>query len=79
MFLCVLMSLCVCLWRSNPPLRTKTSNEQEEESLDERPKNLMKQKQLITQHRDLAEKMEHPFSVLEKMSEPKSEGVLRTM
>ncbi|XP_040596938.1 uncharacterized protein LOC121138247 isoform X2 [Mesocricetus auratus] len=51
----------------------------EEESLDERPKNLMKQKQLITQHRDLAEKMEHPFSVLEKMSEPKSEGVLRTM
>ncbi|XP_040592653.1 uncharacterized protein LOC110343802 isoform X1 [Mesocricetus auratus] len=51
----------------------------EEESLDERPKNLMKQKQLITQHRDLAEKMEHPFSVLEKMSEPKSEGVLKTM
>lgn len=38
----------------------------------------MKQKQMITQHRDLAEMMEHPFSVLE-MSEPKSEVVLRSM
>ncbi|XP_040596507.1 uncharacterized protein LOC121137821 isoform X2 [Mesocricetus auratus] len=51
---------------------------QEEENLDERPKNLLKQKELITQHRDLAEKMEHHFSVLEKRSEPKSEGAPRT-
>ncbi|ERE88190.1 putative disks large-like protein [Cricetulus griseus] len=52
---------------------------QEEESLDERLKNLLKQEELITQHRELAEKMEHCFSVLEMRSEPKSGGALRTM
>lgn len=40
---------------SNPSLRTQSSNEKEEESLD-RVKNLGKQKELITQERDLPEK-----------------------
>ncbi|XP_040596680.1 disks large homolog 5-like [Mesocricetus auratus] len=38
---------------------------QEVENLDERLKNLLKQKELIAQKRALAEKMEHLFSVLE--------------
>ncbi|XP_040597239.1 disks large homolog 5-like [Mesocricetus auratus] len=41
---------------------------QEEESLDERLKNLLIQKILITQKRTMAEKMEHLFSVLEMRS-----------
>lgn len=47
--------MCVPVGMSNPSLRTQSSNEKEEESLD-RVKNLGKQKELITQERDLPEK-----------------------
>ncbi|XP_076400380.1 disks large homolog 5-like isoform X1 [Peromyscus maniculatus bairdii] len=39
--------------------------QQEQESLDERPKDLLKQKELVTQQEDLAEKLQHHFSVSE--------------
>ena len=49
----------------NPPVRTQSSNEQEQESLDEGLKNVLKQKELVTQHGDLAEKLQHHGSVPE--------------
>ena len=49
----------------NPPVRTQSSNEQEQESLDEGLKNVLKQKELVTQHGDLAEKLQHHLSVPE--------------
>ncbi|XP_059130014.1 disks large homolog 5-like isoform X2 [Peromyscus eremicus] len=42
---------------------------QEQESLDERLKNLLKQKEVVTQQGDLAEKLQHHFSVSEMRSE----------
>ncbi|KAM7321524.1 hypothetical protein ACRRTK_019616 [Alexandromys fortis] len=42
---------------------------QEQESLDERLKNLLKQEELATQKRDLAEKLQHHISVPEMRSE----------
>ncbi|XP_059108578.1 disks large homolog 5-like isoform X2 [Peromyscus eremicus] len=43
--------------------------QQEQESLDEILKDLLKQKELVTQQRDLAEKLQHHFSVTEMRSE----------
>ena len=51
------MSVCVYMGVGNPPVRTQSSNEQEQESLDEGLKNALKQKALVTQHGDLAEKL----------------------
>ncbi|XP_059129096.1 disks large homolog 5-like [Peromyscus eremicus] len=51
------------------PLRTQSSNAQEQENLEERLKDLLKQKELVTQQRDLAEKLQHHFSVSEMRSE----------
>ncbi|XP_059130022.1 uncharacterized protein LOC131919653 isoform X7 [Peromyscus eremicus] len=42
---------------------------QEQESLDERLKDLLKQMELVTQQEDLAEKLQHHFSVSEMRSE----------
>ncbi|XP_076400867.1 disks large homolog 5-like isoform X1 [Peromyscus maniculatus bairdii] len=42
---------------------------QEQESLDEKLKGLLNQKELVTQQRDLAEKLQHHFSVYEMRSE----------
>ncbi|XP_059129094.1 disks large homolog 5-like [Peromyscus eremicus] len=43
--------------------------QQEQENLEERLKDLLKQKELVTQQRDLAEKLQHHFSVSEMRSE----------
>ncbi|XP_076400166.1 uncharacterized protein LOC143267151 [Peromyscus maniculatus bairdii] len=43
--------------------------QQEQESLDEKLKGLLNQKELVTQQRDLAEKLQHHFSVYEMRSE----------
>ncbi|XP_052588293.1 RB1-inducible coiled-coil protein 1-like [Peromyscus californicus insignis] len=43
--------------------------QQEQENLEERPKDLLKQKELVTQQRDLAEKLQHHFNVSEMRSE----------
>ncbi|KAK7801483.1 hypothetical protein U0070_006646 [Myodes glareolus] len=58
-------SVCVYMGVGNPPVRTQSSNEQEEESLDEGLKNVLKQKELVTQHGDLAKKLQHHVSVPE--------------
>ncbi|XP_076400926.1 disks large homolog 5-like isoform X1 [Peromyscus maniculatus bairdii] len=42
---------------------------QEQESLDEKLKGLLNQKELVTQQRDLAEKLQHHFRVYEMRSE----------
>ena len=44
-------------------MRMQSSNEQEQESLDERLKNLLNQGKLATQQRDFAEKLQHHVSV----------------
>ena len=49
----------------NPGLKTQSSNKQEQENLDERLENLPKQKELVPQDRDSAEKLQHHFSVSE--------------
>lgn len=79
MYLCVFMSLYLSMWVSNPSLRTQSSNEQEQERLDERLENLQKQKELVTQQRDLAEKLQYHINVPEMRWEPRLRGVVRTM
>lgn len=64
-FMCIFLSVCVYMGVGNPPVRTQSSNEQEQESLDEGLKNGLKQKELVTQHGDLAEKVQHHASVPE--------------
>ncbi|XP_059130065.1 disks large homolog 5-like isoform X2 [Peromyscus eremicus] len=52
------------------PSRTRAQCQcQEQKSLDERLKDLLKQKELVTQQEDLAEKLQHHFSVSEIRSE----------
>ena len=46
-------------------MRIQSPNEQEQKSLDEGLKKPLKQKELVTQHRDLAEKLQHQISVPE--------------
>ncbi|XP_036034640.1 uncharacterized protein LOC118578093 [Onychomys torridus] len=48
--------------------------QQDQEHLDERPKDLLKQKELVTQQEDLADKLQHHFNVSE-MSPPKEKKV----
>lgn len=47
----------------NPPVRKQSSNEQEFKRLEESLQFLQKQKEMVTQERDLAEKLQHDFEV----------------
>ncbi|ERE87698.1 putative disks large-like protein, partial [Cricetulus griseus] len=58
---------------------------QEEDNMDERLKNLLKQKEVLTQQRELAEKLQHQFNISEMRPEetgdPKGviQGCLNTL
>ena len=45
----------------SPPLRTQFSNEQELKRLEERLQFLLKQKEVITPEKDMAENLQHHF------------------
>lgn len=78
--LCSWVPLCVCMWANNPSLEHNLLINKKQESLkNERLKNLLKQKQLVTQQSDLAEKLQPHFSVFKMKYEPKPEGAVRML
>lgn len=57
----------MCVHMSDQPSNEiQSSNVQDQESLDERMKNLLKQEELVTQKRELAEKLQPHVKVPER-------------
>lgn len=58
---CVHVRVCTC----TTPVSTQYSDEQEQDVLEERPQDPIKQEELVTQQKDMTEKMPHQFDVSE--------------